>query len=187
MIIVNDFSLSPDFKTLYIDYTVEAGDSTDSLKLYIGDRYLSSEFIDLTSLAIGEHVHIELQIDDPLIAPTYSKDVYDGIFTITVNSALGDYVESVLLNAFYTSICFANLTIEHKDLSDWNELNALYLYLQSAITYASVPQIEQALSAYSKVESICGSKPEEYFNTDISECGQGLGCWIVNGVYIIKR
>jgi len=186
MITINDFSLDDTFTTMYIDYTLETGDSTDSLKLYIGDGYLSQEFIDLTHLAVGENVHIELDITAPELID-YPKTVFDGIFTITIESVNTDTAEAILLNAFYTTICFANMVIAHDSLDDWNDLNMLYMLLQAALTYASVPQIEQAIGAYSKVEAICKSKPSEFLNTEISACGQGLGCWIVDGVYIVKR
>ena len=187
MITINDFSLDATFTTMYIDYTLDTGDNTTSLKLYIGDRYLSSEFVDLTSLAIGENVHIELDITDPLLTPHYSKEVYDGVFTINIETTLGEVAEAILINAFYASICLANLVIANDTLYEWSEVNMLYMLLQAALIYAGVPQIEQAIGAYSKVEAICASKPVEYQTTAISECGQGLGCWIVDGVYIINK
>jgi len=187
MITINDFSLNDTFELMYIDYTLESGDTTTSLKLYIGDDYLSDNYIDLTSLAVGENVHIELSIDDPLLTPLYNKEVFDGVFTITVEADSGDTTEGILINAFYISICFANMVIAHDELSEWNDVNAFYMLLQAALTYAAVPQIEQSIGAYSKAEAFCKAKPEEYFNTDISQCGQGLGCWIVDGTYIVNR
>jgi len=186
MITIHDFSLNDAFTVMYIDYTLDPGSTTDSLKLYIGEAYLSDDFIDLTHLASGENVHIELDVTDPLLTPKYSKEVFDGIFAISIATDV-EIEEGVLLNAFYSSICFANMVIAHDTLDKWNEVNMLYMLLQAAITYIAIPQIEQAISAYSKVEAICNNKSKAYLETDISACGQGLGCWIVNGVYIIKR
>jgi len=191
MVIINDFSLDPSFTLLNINATLDTGSVCSSLKLYIGSDYLSeTKFIDLTALAGStESISIELSIDDPLLTPYYNKEVFDGVFTIVVESdaATDNIAEAILLNAFYSSICIANMVIAHDDVDEWNELNMVYLLLQAAITYAQTELIEQAVGAYEKVEAICKAKGDTFLNTNISECGQGLGCWIVNGVYVVKR
>lgn len=187
MITIHNFSLDSSFKVFHINYELDSGNTTQSLKLYVGDRYGTSEFFDLTANAgSGNVVDFLIDIDDPIFT-TYPKPVFDGLFTLVVKDNTNDTEETVLLNAYYSSLCLANSIITTEDVSDWNELNAVYLYLQATFTFIEQEKLEQAINAYSRVEAICASKGTDYLVDDVAECGEGTGCWIVNGVYIIKK
>lgn len=189
MTTVNTFQLDATFTQMTIDFDVAAGHTCSDLKLYIGENYLTGDYVDLTALVgVAENTNILLTPDSPEIAPVYSKDVFDGIFTIVITSTENALLTgSSLLNAYYSSICLANKILALDTSDKLNETNLLFLYIEASITYTASDEIEQALSAYSKVEAICNTAGEDYLITDVLPCGEGIGCWIVNGVYVIKR
>ena len=189
MTTVVNFSLDATFTQMTIHFTAGSGYVCTDLQLYIGSDYLTLEnAIDLTAnVGLAETTNFILTPDSPEIADVYTKDVFDGIFTIVITTDENAVKTGAsLLNAFYASIALANkiLAVDSKD--KWNETNMLFLYLQAAITYMAANYIEQALGAYEKVEAIVLAAGNDYLITDVLPCGPGAGCWIVDGVYVIK-
>jgi len=193
MTTINTFQLDATFTQMTIDFDVAATYLCTDLKLYIGDKYLSTDpadYVDLTSLTgPTEHTNILLTPDSPELVGFYTKDVFDGIFTIVITSSETPAVPtgSSIINAYYSSVCLANKILAMTTPEQLNETNLLYLYLDAAITFIASDLIEEALAAYDKVEAICNAAGDIYLETDISPCGDGIGCWIVDGVYVIKR
>lgn len=187
--IVSTFQLGPSFTEMFIAFDTGAGNICTDLKLYIGENYLTSEYVDLTTYVGSSNItDITLDITDPLLVGKYTKPVFDGIFTIVITSNEGGstVTERALINAYYTYICMANKVLAVNNSDKFDELNLLYLFLEASITYITTDMVSLALNVYTKAEAICVAAGPDYLKTDIAECGEGVGCWIVNGVYVKK-
>ncbi len=194
MITVNNFSLSDDFTTITISLTAGNGYEITDLKLYMGSDYLSSTvYADLNTYLSGNpnSPAFDITVDTAEVALVYDKDVFDGIFTIVAKTDEGIEDEftsgATIINAYYTSICLANKILAVDSGALLNETNLLYLLIDAAITYVASSMTEQAIAAYERAEAICNAAGADYLQTEVLPYGEGTGCWIIDGVYVIKR
>jgi hypothetical protein len=190
MTIIEEYYLSADFTTMYAKITVPVANQITKLYLYIGDAYLNENPVILDAYIQPSNPSYEYQfsVNTPEIAAVYNKDVFDGPFTIVVETDEGpDFITGkTLINAYYAMICLANKTLALDDEKKMNELFMLHLYIKAAITYVTAGQTEQALGAWDKVEAVVENSGDDFLNIDVSPCGEGSGCWIIGGVYVVK-
>jgi hypothetical protein len=189
MTTIHTFELDATFTQMTLDLEVANGFLCTALKLYIGDDYLSDDFVDLSVyIQPTERFVTFLTPDTPEIAAVYSKDIFDGVFTIVIESSEGaEFITGrSLVNLYSSSLCLAHKILALDDPKKLNETNMLYLYMQATATYIVAGQTEQALGAYDRVEAIVTNAGDDFLKTDIAPCGEGTGCWIVNGVYVVK-
>ncbi len=192
MITITTFQLSDDFTQLTIDLQAAAAETIETLRLYMGSDYLNSTiYADLDSELVADpnHPSFFLTVDSPSVAAVYDKEVFDGIFTLVATTSEGEDFTSgaTIINAYYTSVCLANKILAQDSEKDLNETNLLYLLIDAAISYVVASMTEQAIGAYERAEIICEAAGDDYLETDVLPCGEGTGCWIVDGVYVIKR
>lgn len=189
MTTINAFTLDDTFTELTLDVDMAIGHQCTGLKLYIGDTYLTDTFADLTSyVPATEHFLLYFNPTTPEIAALYTKDIFDGAFTIVIETSEGEefITGRTLINMYYANLCLANKVIAIDNEKKQNEAFMMFFYMQAAITYVTAGLTEQALGAYDRVEAIVKNSPDEFMQTDIAPCGQGTGCWIINGVYVVK-
>lgn len=188
MINITQFSFTADLGKIELAFTSTTTAITD-LQMYIGDNYPNTP-VDLSGKLTGASSYdftganaltptdLDLPEDTPL----------SGIFivNITNDDPTPDIKEAGILSDYLLVLCLANKTIQQNQESDLNETNYLFLLVEAVKSYMSEEQYEQALSAYDRAEAICEVDSENY-TTDILPCGEGTGCWIIDGVYIVKR
>ena len=208
MIKIDNIALDPTYKILNVMFTLDAAHTPDSeeLVLYIGSCYLAEKGTVIPEGFITKpdavtrvaSIPVEYINGDPFASiPVpeasgndgcpYSKPIYDGIFTVVASQEVGGEIEKVekaIINAYYSTLCLSHMTLAIDNPDKLNETNLLYLLILASVDYIQLELIEQALAAYEKVEAICESAPKEFYQTDVNACGQGMGCWIVNGVYV---
>lgn len=200
MIIINSLTLSPDYKTLTVDFNVDPSSTheTVGVTLYVGELYLSEVSIEMpiqlfTTYALPNYV-MEIPIEavsDYFGIPIsnnggYNKPIFDGIFTVVPHAMVGseeEKTEGGIANIYYNSMALCHKVIQLDSVEKMNEVNLLYLLIEATNMYMNASQIEQGIGAYSRVNAICESYPQEFFDTDISPDGEGVGSWVINGVY----
>jgi len=187
MTTIEEFYLSEDFKVMYAKVVVPIANAITAIHLYIGDDYLSDTFVDLSAY-ITPSPNYTFSIDTPEIRAVYSKEIFDGPFTIVVTTDEGpEFITGrTLINMYYADICLANKTLAVNEVDKMNEVFMLFLYMNAAVTYVLAGQTEQALGAWDRVNAIVQNSGNDALTTDILPCGQGTGCWIINGVYVVK-
>jgi len=189
MTTIEQFNLSDDFTVMYAKIVIPLGETIEHLYLYIGTDYLSESPVILDNyIQPVETYTYEFSVDTPEIKAVYNKKVFDGPFTIVVETSEGvNFITGrTLINMYYATICMANKTLALNNEKKMNELFMLFLYIQAAITYVTAGQTEQALGAWDRVDAIVKNSGSTGLNVDVLPCGQGTGCWIVNGVYVVK-
>ncbi len=202
MITINTLEFNAEFTSLHLVFDVDATtEGNTELYMYVGDCYLSGSMIDLTSslgVPVGNTFTVDIPItevyDPNLVTPVegncgYTKAIYDGIFTIYIKDPIAgnvDEIEKAIMNAYSVSLCMAHKILDIDNIDKFNETNLIYLLPEAATVYIEQGLITQALEAYNKAVILCESEPATYFETDVSTCSKGLGCWIVNGVYVKK-
>jgi hypothetical protein len=187
MTTIEEFYLSEDYKVMYVKIVVPLTFEVTILHLYIGDDYLSDTFADLSAYITSSPNYV-FSIDTPEIKALYDKEIFDGPFTIVVTTDEGpEFITGrTLINMYYADICLANKTLALDSPDKMNEVFMLFLYMNAAVTYVLAGQTEQALGAWDRVSAIVQNSGSDALNTDVLPCGQGTGCWIINGVYVIK-
>jgi len=201
MIVINSLNLSQDFKTIHVAFEVDASSSQDSvgLKIYIGDLYLSKEGVDIvdpTSFDFSSFPQVLVTVPITLVSDYYGdvipnnggydKDIFDGVFIVepyAEESALPVITEKSITNLYYTSMVLCHKVIALNSPDKLNEVNLLYLLMDATNRYSIANQIELCLGAYDRVLAICESEPQEFYDTDVSSSGEGVGNWIINGIY----
>ncbi len=191
MITITSASFSEDYKSL--NFSISPGTVVPKVFLYIGSCYLNeTEVLEVTSYLVGNSGEIPIEDISTYYAVItnncgYDKAIYDGIFTLkatdTVNSSLQEDTKAVL-NLYYLAACMANSILAANTEEEFNELNLMYLFGVAATNYIVLGSIESALEAYAKLETLCNAGNRKYYTTEIAECSEGLGCWIVDGVYV---
>jgi hypothetical protein len=187
MTTISEFKLSDDFKVMYATILVPPPFVITKLQLYIGDDYLSDVYADLSAYITVNPDYI-FSIDTPEIKALYNKEIFDGPFTIVVTTDEGaEFITGrTLINMYYADICLANKTLALDSIEKMNEVFMLFLYMNAAVTYVLAGQTEQCLGAWDRVDAIVKNSGSDALKSDVLPCGQGTGCWIVNGVYVVK-
>ena len=164
--------------TAIIDLVMYIGDNYPNLPEDLSGKLTGASSYDFTGVNALTPTDLGLPEGTPL----------SGIFivNITNDDPTPDIKEAGIMSDYLLVLCLANKTIQQNQESDLNETNYLFLLLEATKSYMSEEQYEQALGAYARAESICEADPENY-NTDILPCGEGTGCWIIDGVYIVKK
>lgn len=189
MTIIENFYLSEDFTEMTATINIPVGRSITKLYLYIGDDYLNENPVILDAyIQPGPTFIYKFSTSTPEIKAVYTKPVFDGPFTIVVETDEGpEFITGrTLINVYYATICLANKVLALNDEKKMNEVFMLHLYIKAAITYVTAGQTEQALGAWDRINAIVKNSGEEFLDIDVLPCGQGTGCWIVNGVYVVK-
>lgn len=201
MLTINNITLSADYKTMNVVLTTDAGSDQLNLTLFIqvGTCYLSENpGVDVTHrLEItpgSEIVTAAIPIAD-ISSNTgeiannceYDKDIFDGIFSIQASDivlAIDQYDEKPVINPYYMSLVLGHRILDIDSNEKLNETNLVHLLLQASISYVAQEETELALSAYSRVEILNQSAPQEWYKSELAPRGVGVGCWIVDGVYV---
>lgn len=184
MINITEFYFSEDLKTITLEVTSPS--EVDSVTMYVGDGY-TGDPKDLSSKLLPGNTGFAFTITATDLGLPEGEPL-SGIFiaVITNTDPTPDIKEAGILSDYLLSICLANKIIQQNQEKDLNETTFLFLLIEATKSYMTEEQLEQALSSYARAESICKADPENY-NTDILPCGEGTGCWIINGVYIVKK
>ena len=189
MINITQFNFTADLGKIELRFDSTTTEFTSFL-MYVGDNYPNTP-VDLSSMLTGGTLTYDFTGVNAL-TPTdlglTEGEPLSGIFVVNVTNsdATPDTEEEAIMSDYLLVLCLANKTISQNQESDLNETTYLFLLLEAAKSYMSEGQFEQALGAYDRAESICEADPNNY-DTDILPCGEGTGCWIIDGVYIVKR
>lgn len=188
MVTITTFSFVSDLLGIDLNFDNGSGNTCTSLWMYIGSDYLTPAYIDLTSL-VGATQVVDLTGVNKITPADLGLDAstpLSGIFTVYIVASDAATKESAIMSDYLLSLCLANKTIQQNQDEDLNETSYLYMLIQGTKTYLSEDQVEQALGAYERAASICEACSDCY-ETDILPCGEGTGCWIIDGVYTVKR
>ena len=202
MITIDTLEFNETFDVIHLIFDVGVTPSDDlGLYVYVGNCYLTSSRVDVTD-RLGQKAGTKYEASIPIVAIydpeaehqivgncDYTKSIYDGIFTIVVEnniSGQSDIGEQAIMNAYSISLALAHKILSIDNSDKLNETNLLYLLPIAAANYIEQGLIVEALEAYNKAAILCESFPAEYLETDVAKCSKGLGCWIVNGVYVKK-
>jgi len=196
MVTIDNLSFNEDYRVLNVEFRVDLNSDPASRKLFIypDECYLSKTPIDVSAyigVISGDTYNAAIPIEALISAESpacgYDKPIFDGVFAVHVETNIGgaiDEAEKSITNLYYASLCFSHSVLAIDTPDKLNEVNLMYLLMNAVINYIALDMTEQALEAYAKVVALCESAPAEFYETDVAACGIGLGCWIVNGVYV---
>lgn len=189
MLQITQFNFTEDL--MAIEMVLTSTSVIDSLIMYIGDGYISDP-IDLSarlSPPLTDYVFTGSSAitatDLGLPEGTPLSGVFIAVATNT-DSGSPETTEEGIMSDYQLTLCMANKIIKQNHEDDLNETTFLFLLIEAAKVYMTEKQFEQAIGAYERAYSLCANDPEN-FNTDILPCGEGTGCWIIDGVYIVKK
>jgi len=197
MVSIDNLAFNSDYRVLNVSFRVDPQSTPASRKLFIYPDacYLSKLPIDVSAYMVltGPEAYEAAIPVAALLEPdvatecVYTKPIFDGVFSVHIETYIGselDEIDKPITNLYYTSLCFSHAVLAIDNPDKLNEVNLMFLLMNAVTNYTTLEYTEQALEAYAKVVSLCESEPKEYYQTDIAACGQGLGCWIVDGVYV---
>jgi len=188
MINITQFNFTADLSNIELVFESTTTEIID-LQMFIGDDYPNTP-VDLSGKLTGASsydfsgANALTPTDLGLPEGTPLSGIF--IVNITNNDPTPDIKEAGIMSDYLLVLCLANKIIQQNQESDLNETTYLFLLIEATKSFMSEEQYEQALGAYDRAESICEADPNNY-DTDILPCGEGTGCWIIDGVYIVKK
>jgi len=187
MITITQFDFTSDLYSINLVFN-STSPITD-LVMYLGDGY-TGDPIDLSAKLTGatsydfSGINALSATDLGLPEGTPLAGIF--IVNITNSDITPEIEEAGILSDYFLVLCLANKVITQNQESDLNETTFLFLLLEAIKSYMAEEQLEQAIGAYDRAEAICEADPDSY-TTDILPRGEGTGCWIIDGVYIVKK